>query len=454
MGQLFIVSNRVPVPRGRSTQTGGLAVALKDALADGNATWFGWSGAMHANPSQTPAITEAGGVRYATLDLSETEHRLYYGGFANGTLWPLLHYRMGLVDFRREEEACYRAVNERFAAALAPMVGPDDTVWVHDFHLFPLGAALRRHGLRNRIGFYLHVPFPPGALFAALPKGEALLRDLTAYDLVGVQTAPDAVNLRGALADCGLGARVDAFPIGLDAEGFAQQAARAIRGAETQRLRASLQDRALILGVDRLDYSKGLPNRFRGVARLLERFPEHRKAITFLQVAPISRGEVAQYRALRRELDELTGRINGQYAEVDWAPVRWITRPVARATLAGFHRLARVGLVTPLRDGMNLVAKEYVAAQDPVDPGALVLSRFAGATYELAGALMVNPHDPDEIAEALHEALVMPAAERAARWHYNASVLRRNSAAAWSRRFLAALAAGDTLAAPTAPEAA
>ncbi len=452
MARLVIVSNRVPVPRSRGAQAGGLAVALKDALAGGEATWFGWSGGLHANPSDTPAIVDAGRVRYVTLDLSEHEHRMYYAGFSNGSLWPLLHYRMGLAEFRREEEAGYRAVNDRFAAALAPMIGEDDTIWVHDFHLFPFATGLRRRGIRNRIGFFLHVPFPPGPLFAALPRGEALLRDLTAYDLVGVQTEHDAENLRRALEDAGLYARVAAFPIGLDAEGFAQQAARAVRLSEAQRLRASLQDRALILGVDRLDYSKGLPNRFRGIAKLLERFAEHRGRLTFLQVAPISRGEVAQYRALRRELDELTGRINGQHAEVDWAPIRWITRPVARPTLAGFLRLARIGLVTPLRDGMNLVAKEYVAAQDPVDPGVLVLSRFAGAADEMTGALTVNPHDPEEIAEALHRALVMPPAERAARWRDNAAALRENSAAAWSRRFLAALDADDTVAATIAPE--
>lgn len=451
MARLVIVSNRVPVPRSRA-HAGGLAVALKDALAGGKATWFGWSGGLHASPSETPAVVESGNVRYATLDLSEHEHRLYYAGFSNGMLWPLLHYRMGLAEFRREEEACYRAVNERFARALAPMIEADDVVWVHDFHLFPFAAGLRRLGIRNRVGFFLHVPFPPGPLFAALPQGEALLRDLAAYDLVGVQTEGDAENLRRALADAGLQARVAAFPIGLDAEGFAHHAARAVRSAEAQRLRASLEGRALILGVDRLDYSKGLPHRFRGIARLLERFEEHRGRLTVLQVAPISRGEVAQYRALRRELDELIGRINGQHAEVDWAPIRWITRPVARATLAGFLRLARIGLVTPLRDGMNLVAKEYVAAQDPVDPGVLVLSRFAGAADELTGALTVNPHDPEEIAEALHRALVMRPAERASRWRDNAAALRENSAAAWSRRFLAALATDDTVPATMAPE--
>lgn len=445
MARLVIVSNRVPVPRSRSAAPGGLAVALKDAIAGRPTIWFGWSGQVSAKADDTPMTLEAGNVRYVTVDLTEAEHRLYYAGFSNGTLWPLLHYRMGLAEFRREEEQGYRAVNARFARILAAQLEPDDVIWVHDFHLFSLAAKLRRLGVRNRIGFFLHVPFPPASLFAALPRGDALLRDMAAYDLIGTQTRGDAANLRHAMDGAQSTARVGAFPIGFDGEWFAQQAARAVKTAEARRLTQSMESRALLLGVDRLDYSKGLPNRFRGVAQLLKRFPEHLRRVTFLQVAPVSRGEVAQYRALRRELDELTGRINGQYADVDWAPIRWITRPVARATLAGYLRIARIGLITPLRDGMNLVAKEYVAAQDPADPGVLVLSRFAGAADELPGAILVNPHDPDEIAEALNAGLIMPQVERIARWRDNFVNLRANSAAAWSRRFLAALESDDTL---------
>jgi trehalose 6-phosphate synthase len=227
----------------------------------------------------------------------------------------------------------------------------------------------------------------------------------------------------------------------MDAAGFAREASRAVAQPEARRLADSLGGRALILGVDRLDYSKGLPQRFRGYAALLKRFPEHRRRVTFLQVAPVSRNEVAQYRALRRELDELAGRINGEYGEIDWIPIRWMTRAVPRATLAGFHRLARVGLVTPLRDGMNLVAKEYVAAQDPENPGVLVLSRFAGAADELTGAVLVNPHDPDEIAEGLDAALRMGLEERRERSEADRAALAANSAGDWARRYLAALEA-------------
>lgn len=444
MARLVIVSNRVPVPRTRGgTPAGGLAVALKEALASRDALWFGWSGQVVKQASDTPSIAEAGRTRYATVDLSEAEHRTYYAGFANGTLWPLLHWRMGLTEFDRAQFQGFRAVNARFARVLAPQLRADDTLWVHDFHMIPLGAALREVGAAQRIGFFLHVPFPPPALFAALPESETLLRDLAAYDLIGVQTALDRDFLRAAMAAQGFDARVEHFPIGIDAEAFAREAVRAAAGPDGKRLAESLGDRALILGVDRLDYSKGLPHRLRGFARLLARFPEHRRRVTFLQVSPVSRGEVAQYRALKRELDELAGQINGAHGEVDWIPLRWITRAVPRATLAGFHRLARVGLVTPLRDGMNLVAKEFVAAQASSDPGVLVLSRFAGAAAELTGAVQVNPHDPEAIAEGLHEALTMDEATRRARWWADVAVLRHNSAAAWADGFLRALARAD-----------
>ncbi len=441
MSRLVIVSNRVPTPRPRGgAQAGGLAVALGEALSGREALWFGWSGET-APDATAPTVTTLGQTTYATLPLTEGERRGYYGGFSNGTLWPLLHYRMGLAEFRREEHETWRAVNARFAAALAPMLRPDDVLWVHDFHLFPFAAALRALGAQQKIGFFLHVPFPPPALFDALPQGQRLLADLAGYDLIGVQTGSDADNLRDALTRIGVTAPVAAFPVGMDAAGFAHEAARAMALQETKRLAGSLGGRALILGVDRLDYSKGLPQRFRGYAALLKRFPEHRRRVTFLQVAPVSRNEVAQYRALRRELDELAGRINGEYGDVDWIPIRWMTRALPRATLAGFHRLARIGLVTPLRDGMNLVAKEFVAAQDPDDPGVLVLSRFAGAATELAGAVLVNPHDPDEIAEGLDAALRMEKPERQRRFAADRGVLATNSAGDWARGFLAALAA-------------
>ena len=441
-GRLVIVTNRVPDPRDRGAAAGGLVVALKDALAKREALWFGWSGGTAAETAAAPVEFRRNRTTYATLDLGEADYRHYYQGFSNAALWPVLHYRLGIARFAREDWIGYRRVNAAFAAALAPILRLDDTVWVHDFHLFLLAAELRALGCCARIGFFLHVPFPPRAVFLGLPNATAILAAMDAHDVIGVQTEDDAENLRAALAACGevtAAAKVGAYPIGIDTAGFASLAARRCRTQDAVQLRDSLAGRALAIGVDRLDYTKGLPQRIAGFGKLLQRFPRHRSRITFLQVAPVSRGDVAQYRALRRELDEMVGRINGQYAEPDWGPIRYITRAVARPTLAGYMRLARIGLVTPLRDGMNLVAKEYVAAQDPADPGVLVLSRFAGAAQELDAALLVNPLDPDDIAEAMDVALAMPMEERLERWRTMEAALRKTTAATWCQGFLDAL---------------
>jgi len=416
---------------------GGLTVALEEAVKRRELLWFGWSG--ETSDHREPRVVSAGNRTHALIDLTTQEHRLYYTGFCNGMLWPLLHYRFGLAQFRRLEEEGWRAVNRRFAEQLLPLLREDDTIWIHDFHLFPLAAYLRELGVQQKIGFFLHVPFPPPALFAALPRAGALLRDLQAIDLIGVQTPEDAGHLAAAMAQQGVTTPVEAFPVGINAEVFARAAEAAAARKDAQRFRESLAGRTLIFGVDRLDYSKGLPQRVLGYADLLKRYPQHRGKVTFLQAAPVSRGEVAQYRMLRREMDELVGRINGEFAEVDWVPLRWTTRPIQRRTLAGFLRMARIALVTPLRDGMNLVAKEFVAAQPAEDPGVLILSQFAGAAGEMEGAVKVNPNDPDEIAEALDLALTMPLAERQARWRQDFDRLAAAGAGGWSRGFLASL---------------
>jgi trehalose 6-phosphate synthase len=439
MGRLVIVSNRVPPPRERSQLAGGLAVALRDAIAGRETLWFGWSGDTRPDAKAQVKTAKLGRLTFATLDLAEDDYQGFYRGFSNGMLWPLFHYRVGASEFRRADLDAYRRVNEVFAARLQALLRPDDVIWVHDYHLIPLGAALRALGVKARIGFFLHVPFPPRAIFDNLPQGNQLLEDFGVYDVLGVQTQDDADNLNATMQAAAIEGRAQAFPIGIDPQAFAAAARRAGPGPEVQRLEASTAGRALILGVDRLDYTKGLPERFKGFARLLDRFPEHRNRVTFLQVAPVSRGDVRAYRTLRRELDELAGWINGEYAEFDWVPLRYLTRAVARNTLAGFQRVASVGLITPLRDGMNLVAKEFVAAQNPDEAGALVLSRFAGAAHEMAGAILVNPHDPDEIAEALHQALTMSPEERRRRWQSMWEAVERHTAVSWGRDFLAQL---------------
>ncbi len=454
MARLVIVSNRVPIPKSRVTQAGGLAVALRDILVPGS-MWFGWSGRIASEPSATASLVEARGVTYATVDLTEEQHRGFYTGFANGALWPLLHFRLGLLRYRREDYEAYLDVNAAFASTMAGLLQGDDTVWVHDYHLIPLGRVLRHNGFSGPLGFFLHVPFVPPSMMQALPVGREMIDDLCHYDVVGFQTEEHARDFR----DCAqrmLGAtvrgesvrtkdgrtvRVIVDPIGIDADAFTHMAERASRDKTVARLAESLGDRALAIGVDRMDYSKGLPHRFEAYARLLERFPEHRRKVHLLQICPRSREEVDEYRRLRAELDQLAGRINGRYSEFDWTPLRYSTRAAPRTTLAGLYRIARVGVVTPLRDGMNLVAKEFVAAQRDEDPGVLILSQFAGAAHELTEALIVNPFDADAIAEAMHQALSMPLAERRERHARLKSKVRSTTAQAYCQRFVDALAA-------------
>jgi trehalose 6-phosphate synthase len=460
MARLVIVSNRVPIPKARSAAAGGLAVALHDLLTPGS-MWFGWSGRLTAEPSPQPALVEARGVTYATVDLTADAHRSFYVGFANGALWPLLHFRLGLMHFRREDYVGYLAVNETFAASLSEVLQPDDTVWAHDYHLLPFGRLLRQHGFRGPLGFFLHVPFVPPSMLEAMPVARELVADLCTYDLVGFQTEEHARDFR----DCAqrmLGATIDgewvrlngrrtrafANPIGIDAQSFAEEAERSANDRLVQRVSGSLVGRALAIGVDRMDYSKGLTNRFEAYGRLLERHPEHRRRIHFLQICPRSREEVDEYRRLRAELDRLTGRINGRFSEFDWTPLRYSTRPAPRATLAGLYRIGRLGVVTPLRDGMNLVAKEFVAAQPDEDPGVLVLSQFAGAAHELGEALIVNPFDPDAIADAMHVGLTMPLGERRERQTALKAKVFRTTAELFCRRFM------DALNAPTLTRAA
>ena len=452
MARLVIVSNRVPLPSERGAKAGGLAVALSDALRPGS-LWFGWSGKRSASGAGLTQLQRGGSITYATVDLTESEYNKFYVNFANGVLWPLLHFRLGLLDFHAEDYEGYRAVNRRFAAALKPLLQPDDLIWIHDYHMIPMAQDLRALGVTNRIGFFLHTPFVPSAVFQALPRSAELLAALCAYDVVGFHTA----SYRAAFLDCvatGLGIRahqdggftfrgrtVQAIvdPIGIDAAGFARQAAAAGHSSETRALRASLDNKALAIGVDRLDYSKGLTNRFMAIGRLLAAYPEHQREVSFLQVAARSREDQHAYQRLRRELDRIVGETNGKYAEFDWTPLRYLTRPVKRETLAGFFRIARIGMITPLRDGMNLVAKEYVAAQDPADPGVLILSRLAGAADEMTAALLVNPFDTDEMADAMHRALKMGLEERRDRWQALNTIINQNDAEQFCSVFMSHL---------------
>lgn len=455
MTRLIAISNRVTVVDNRASSTGGLAVGILAALRETGGIWCGWSGEISEDADGQPHRFTAGRIEYATIDLPPADYQAYYNGFSNSVLWPLFHYRCDLMNFSRDNYDAYRRVNRLFADTVAGLLRPDDIIWVHDYHLIPLGEELRDLGVTQSIGFFLHTPFPPHQVLSALPCHRDLIRSLAAYDVVGVQTRGDLAAVRDYMRVqlngrpigedlVRVGNRVfqaDAFPIGIDVDDVASFAAQSSRSQRITRLRNSLQGRSLVVGVDRLDYSKGLPERFRAFERLLERFPEWRQQVTLMQIAPPTREEVADYSAIRQDLETAAGHINGAFAEYDWVPVRYLNRSFSRQALTGFLRYAKAGLVTPLRDGMNLVAKEYIAAQDPADPGVLVLSCFAGAAEELDSALLVNPYDVDEIAEALNTALKMPLAERQQRWHESMNAITRQDINVWRNRFVAALCA-------------
>lgn len=453
MSRLVIVSNRVALPGETAQRSGGLVTGLLDALHQAGGLWFGWSGKL--GETRPARVVEAAGVSYATIDLSRSDHDGYYSGLSNSALWPLFHYRLDLVNFTRRDFAAYMRVNALLADALAPLLQPDDLIWVHDYHLIPMAKELRRAGSAHRIGFFLHTPFPSLGVLETLPQYLDLLEALCAYDLVGFQTVEDLTAFHDAIARRANGKvsaagrirafdrtlRSGVFPIGVDPEAIADMAGRAVKSRTARRLREGLQGRHLIIGVDRLDYSKGLEHRFKAFAAFLERYPAQRNHVRLLQIATATRSDVPEYRALRQRLGGLAGDLAGRYAELDWAPIQYLNRSFSQSSLAGFFRLSRVALVTPLRDGMNLVAKEYVAAQDPEDPGVLILSPFAGAAYELDTAVIANPYDPDAVAEALQTALEMPIEARRERWGFMMEGLRRRSITAWRESFLRALAA-------------
>ena len=453
MGKLIIISNRVPLPdKHGNAPAGGLAVALQAALEEKGGLWMGWSGKVISDNLQQPQlnIQKHDNIEYALLDLASTDVDEYYAGFANRMLWPLCHYRLDLIDYERKDMAGYFRVNRLFAEKLQSLIQPDDIIWVHDYHLIPLAAELRRLGVKNRIGFFLHIPWPSADIVFTLPVHETIMRGLVSYDLIGFQTDYDLENFTGCISRENIAIplgenrfktgshefKVGKFGIGIETDKFTDTAQRSEKSALVRRMRESMTGRDLIIGVDRLDYSKGITNRIEAFEHFVQNNPEYKSKVTFLQVTPKSRSEVPEYTEMQSMVAEHAGRVNGALASVDWTPIRYITRSLNRNILAGLYRHAKVGLVTPLRDGMNLVAKEYVAAQNKNDPGVLVLSRFAGASRELDGALLVNPYDKESVSQAIHRALNMPLNERQYRYSSMIKHLQENDINHWCANYL------------------
>jgi trehalose 6-phosphate synthase len=451
--RLVIVSNRV-ADLEKQVQSGGLAVALGDAIRAVGGVWFGWDG--NTVDDEAPlAVTETvqNNVTVATVPMTARDYDEYYLGFANKVLWPVCHYRLDLVQFEPAYFEGYKRVNKAFATALHPILKADDLIWVHDYHLMSLASELRQLGARQRIGFFLHIPFPPPELLQAIPAHDWLIQALFQFDVIGFQTSNDASNFHrfvlehsggkalggGQIQAFGRTIIAKEFPIGIDVEEFAAAAQTPEAASQIERLNRRTIVRSHIIGVDRLDYTKGLPERFKAFRKLLETHPEHIKTVTFMQIAPPTRIEVEAYANIQKELEELSGAINGEFSDFDWTPLRYIHRTMPRTTLAALFRGCEVGLVTPLRDGMNLVAKEYVAAQDAADPGVLVLSKFAGAAEELEEALIVNPYNIDDMANAMQAALKMPLRERKERHSALFSRIEKRDVRQWRNAFLKVL---------------
>ena len=465
---LVVVSNRVARAKANEPMTGGLAAALLPVVEKSGAIWVGSSGRVRDNATKDSfaEIESLGAGALALLDLPAAHYGGYYEGFANSALWPALHSRTDLIRVSQDDYQSYREVNAFMARALMRFRKPSAIFWVQDYHFLALGAEMRDLGVSNPLGFFLHTPWPSRRIIAGVPHHRELIEAMLAYDLIGFQTDEDRENFAAYLrSDLGLevedgvvisrfgASRLATFPIGIDVDGFSAQAQRAASHPDVSRLRKSLHGERLAIGVDRVDYSKGLVNRISAFDRLFEMQPSLKRSVSLLQIATPSRGGIEAYSNLQDALSKQVTEVNGRHGEVDWTPIRYLNKGFSQTVLAGFYRTAQVGVVTPLHDGMNLVAKEYVAAQNPIDPGVLVLSKFAGAANELDTALLVNPHDIDGMARTIAMALSMPATERRMRWEAMMAKLRAGTIHSWFASFIEALEGARDARTPAVPSA-
>ena len=462
--RLVVVSNRLPSaePPGvdderRDSPVGGLVSALSSALEKRGGLWIGWSGRVTDRTTDTAVgISTLGRIRLTSIDLTRSDSNLFYNGFCNRTLWPLLHSYPAKMTIRHDAYRAYLRANRKYAEVVASTLKDGDLVWAHDFHLLPLGHELRRLGWEGKLGFFLHTPFPPAEVFSVLPWAGQLLEMLMDFDLVGVHTRRYLQNLFDSLSTelhglvigktfihNGRSLRVGEWPIGIDADAFQQMASRREETSTGIFLRRISPAHQIVVGVDRLDYTKGIVQRLLAFEHLLEHYPGLRGRVTLVQISAPSRSRVPEYVEERRQVDELVGRINGRFSDAAWVPVRYLYRAFPHNELVAFYREAAVGLITPLRDGMNLVAKEFVASQGD-DPGVVVLSKFCGAAETMRQALIVNPYDIEGTAAAIHRALRMSRRERMSRWQALIEEIRTYTAEAWSDAFLEELEVGES----------
>lgn len=466
-GRRFVaVSNRLPIVVSRDEAgclrarpgSGGLVTALAPVLSNRGGLWVGWPG-MEQAPELDPVLAEASrtaGYVLKPVHLEAADADLFYNGFANGTIWPLFHDMPSQSTFLPEAWHGYKRANKRFAAVVGECCEEADLIWVHDYHLMRVAEEVRARGLATRIGFFLHIPFPPLDMFLRLPWRDEVLRSLLAYDLVGFQTLRDRRNflycVKRLLPEWRVGGkgsvvtarnqdrevRVGTFPISIDYGEFEGRARTPHVEQAAAELRGQLGDRTIVLGVDRLDYSKGIPEKLEAFRRALRRHPELQDTTTLVQIAVPSRQDVPEYQELRARIDQMVGEINGEFTKGGWAPIHYRFQNLDRDALLAHYRAADVCLLTPLKDGMNLVAKEYCACR--IDgKGSLVLSEFAGAASQMhRWALTVNPHDVDGVADAIHRACCMPAGEQRNRMRHLRRTVRTNDIYRWVDEFLEA----------------
>ena len=461
---LLVVSNRLPDLRHvegddgeRKRSVGGLVSALEPALRSRGGMWLGWSGkTVSSSEPITTGIAEqdeSSGVQLAWVDYTESWYRNYYAGFCNGTLWPLFHSFPTRVEMSDAGWSAYREVHEAFADLAAPHTSSRATIWAHDYHLLLFAHVMRQRGHRGPMGHFLHIPFPALDIFAMLPWAAQLMDALLDFDLLGFHTPQHVANflscasalLPAKVSDDvvkhrGRETHVAALPIGIVPDAFQESPEPAVV-EEIEGMMRTLGEAKLVLGVDRLDYTKGIPERLQAFGRMLEMFPEWRGKVSLVQISVPSRADVPLYAEQRATIESIVGRLNGEFGEATWIPVRYLYRSYGKQQLAQLYRSAAVGYVTPLRDGMNLVAKEYEAAQDPEDPGVLLLSQFAGAAVEMQDAVLTNPYHIDGMARDLDRALRMQRDERKARHTKLLATVQRSNAVTWAESFLDALAA-------------
>lgn len=447
MRKIVLLSNRVATITEGKTTAGGLAVAVVDALKNEQCAWIGWSGKV-ARLDQLANLERGsvGQIDTLTWPLSQRSYDGYYRGFANGVIWPAFHYKLDQMRFSRDDYHAYLQVNKEFARRLFEHSAPDALIWVHDYHFLHVAYYCRQLGMKNKIGFFLHIPFPCPSVFKAIPVHRELFQAMLHFDLLGFQTPDDlealnnyAANMPDPVHANPLAAMPSrgAYPISIDCAATMQDMEQAQDKRTLTKLKKEFGQAKIIISVDRLDYTKGIGERLNSYDLFFRLYPKWKSKTSFIQISPPSRTDVHGYGQIRRELEQLTSQINGKWAEPGWTPINYMNRSFDRPTLLAFFRRAHIGLVTSLRDGMNLVAKEYVMVQAPEDPGVLILSEFAGAAHELGvGALLVNPYDAQAIAHAIGKALSMELAERQERHAAMIKVLKINDLQVWKQRFL------------------